>query len=484
MHSRSIHSTLRRSSRVQAALPILVSSVAGAYFSEECKTEVVNAHGCAVLSPRRFETGAALRLKNKAGREAIARVVSCESTAPDDRTWRLGAQLERPENFWGLAEYPADWAAPAGPISAKLQQITAPMITGPMITGPMKMPGQGGLPPEAVLDLVARRLEAPLMRMISESLSPLRAQIAAIQESLARREANPSRFEVSLSQIPAELEQQLELRVKNDLGPKILQESRNQYVEILEMATAKIGQLTNQSYEDFQRRVAGEMKVIEQRAQSISAQISATAKEELERGTTDFRQKLSNAEDLLKERSEQLTSVLQEKLAGEHHATREAMTQLRDAAVEESERLRREVGHLNGEIAKLDAAARSLESGLDTRLNQMAANTVKDTRVQLEGMANEALQQLTSHGATMLSDQLDQASEKMTVAEQSAVAAVSESLSEQVANALLSFEKSIDQQAKRSVEGWRLRLAAGLNTLAKSIGDQFHSEAETGGEAD
>ena len=479
MHSRSIHSTLRRSSRVQAALPILVSSVAGAYFSEECKTEVVNAHGCAVLSPRRFETGAALRLKNKAGREAIARVVSCESTATDDSTWRLGAQLERPENFWGLAEYPADWAAPAGPISAKLQQITAPMITGSM-----KTPGQGGLPPEAVLDLVARRLEAPLMRMISESLSPLRAQIAAIQESLARREANPSRFEVSLSHIPAELEQQLELRVKNDLGPKILQESRNQYVEILEMATAKIGQLTNQSYEDFQRRVAGEMKAIEQRARSISAQISATAKEELERGTAGFRQKLSDAEGSLKERSEQLTSLMREKLAGEHHATREAMMQLRDAAVEESERLRREVGHLNGEIAKLDAAARSLESSLDTRLNQMAANTVKDTRVQLEGMANEALQQLTSHGATMLSDQLDQASEKMTVAEQSAVAAVSESLSEQVANALLSFEKSIDQQAKRSVEGWRLRLAAGLNTLAKSIGDQFHPEAETGGETD
>jgi hypothetical protein len=452
----------------------LVTSLAGSYFSEECRTEVVNAHGCAVLSPRKFETGIALRLKNKAGREAIARVVSCESTAPESDTWRLGAQLERPENFWGLTEYPADWAAPAGPISAKLQQITAPL----MATAPAKMPGQGSLPPEAVLDLVARRLEAPLMRMVAESLNPLRAQIAAIQENLARRDANPSRFEVSLSQIPADLEQQLEVRLKKDLGPTILQESRNQYAEILEKATAKIGQLTTRSHEDFQRRVAGELRTIEQRAQGITAQISATAKEEVDRRLGDFRQKLSAGEDALQERSEQLTKVLQAKLQEEHQATREDMMQMRNAAIEDSERLRREITYLNGQIAKLDAAARSLESGLDTRLNQMAANTVKDTRTQLESMANEALQQLTAHGATMLSDQLDRASEKMAVAEKNAVATVSESISQQVTNALHSFEQAIDQQARRSVERWRIKLAAGLNALAKNIAEQFHPETE------
>jgi hypothetical protein len=480
MHSRSAHSTLRRSSRVQATLPLLVTSLAGTYFSEECNTEVVNAHGCAVLSPRKLDTGVALRLTNKAGRETVARVVSCESMTPDNRTWRLAAQLERPENFWGLADYPADWAAPAGPISAKLQQLSAPVISGALV----KAPGAGGVPSEAVLDLVAQRLEAPLMRMIADSLRPLRTQVTAIQENLARREANPSRFEVSLSQIPPELEQQLEHRLKGDLGPRVLEESRKQYAEIVDAAKTKIGQLTNQSYEEFQRRTAGELKIIEQKAQDISARISARANEQLDRGLGNFQQKLTDGENSLKQRSEQLTESLQQKLQAERHASRQDLEQLRNAAMEESERLRQEVSYLNGQIAKLDAAARSLESGLDTRLNQMAANTVKDTRNQLESMANEALQQLTAHGATMLSDQLDQASEKMTVAEKSAVAAVSESLSEQVTNTLRSFEQSIDQQAKRSVERWRLRLAAGLNSLAKSIGDQFHSEAEFSGDSD
>ena len=49
--------TLRRSSRVPAAVPILVTSLEGTQFSEVCETLVVNAHGCAILTRVKLDSG-------------------------------------------------------------------------------------------------------------------------------------------------------------------------------------------------------------------------------------------------------------------------------------------------------------------------------------------------------------------------------------------------------------------------------------------
>src|SRR5215475_9469877 len=310
MHSGSISMALRRSSRVPTNLPILVTTLAGSHFSEVCKTLVVNAHGCAVLSPMKFDAGVPLSFKSKDGRETTAHVVSCEPMGPGNHTWRLGAKLDRPENFWGLRDCPADWVTPAGPLSAKLQQITSPAAT----LTPPKANGQASIPPEVMLDLVARKLEAPLRRMISESIAPLQAEIAAVKETLARREANPSRFEVSLSQIPPELEQQLEQRLKKDVGPKALEEARNQYAHLLEGAKAAIGQRTNEGYEDFRRRAAEELKSVERRAQEVSTRISATAQEQMRVGVEGFQQKLLEGGNSLKRLSDELLEFLQQNL--------------------------------------------------------------------------------------------------------------------------------------------------------------------------
>jgi len=103
----------------------------------------------------------------------------------------------------------------------------------------------------------------------------------------------------------------------------------------------------------------------------------------------------------------------------------------------------------------------------------MAANIVKDTRTQLEKMANEALGQLTERTADMLVQQMDHTSEKVSIALKAIVASASESLSDQTGNALQAFEHSMDETAKLSVERWRQKLAGNLNALAKSLGEQF-----------
>lgn len=459
---------LRRSSRVPAALPILVTSLAGNHFSEMCRTLVVNAHGCAVLSPVKFDPGIPLRLKTADGREATAMVVSCESVEADNRGWKLGAQLERPENFWGLSEYPADWVSPTGALAAKLQQINSTSAALAAKNG-----GAASLPPEAILDLLVRRLEAPLRRMIAESLIPLEAEISGIKEAQARREANPSRFQVSLSQIPPELEQQLNLRLSKELGPKVIEDSRQQYLQLLEHAKSAIERRTTQGYQDFVRRAEEELKVVEQRAQQIATRTSADTQEHLRRGQEEFSRQLLEGGNKLKRLSEELLEFVQHNLNEENSARREDLEQVRTSVTAESSRLRKEVETLDGRIAKLGESARSLESGLDKRLGQMAGNIVKDTRVQLEQMANDALGQLTERTAEMLVHQMDQTSEKVSIALKTIVASASESLSDQTAKALQAFEQEMDEMAKVAVERWRVKVAGNLNTLAKSLGEQF-----------
>ena len=200
MHNGAAPTILRRSSRIPTALQILVTSLEGTHFSEVCETLVVNAHGCAILTRVKFDTGVPLNLHSKDGRETTAHVVTCQPIGSDQVSWRLGAQLDRPENFWGLKDCPKDWVLPA-PVAQRPPQILKSTNT----SASQQSSGQENQPSEAVRDRVARQLEEQVRRMIAESVRPLQAEVMALRERVAQREANPSRFEVSLSKIPPEL---------------------------------------------------------------------------------------------------------------------------------------------------------------------------------------------------------------------------------------------------------------------------------------
>jgi hypothetical protein len=435
---------------------------------------VVNAHGCAVLSPVKFDPGSSLSFKTEDGRETTAQVVSCQSMEPENRSWKLGAKLARPENFWGLNDCPADWSLPTGALTAKLQQITSltPAMTSAKGARPVS------LPPEAILDMLARRLEAPIRRLITESLIPLQAELTAIKEAQARRESNPSRFEVSLSQIPPELEQQLKARLSKELEPKVVEHSRQQYLQLLEHAKSAIERRTTEGYQDFLRRISEELKTVEQRAQQISSRASADAQEQLRHGLGDFQRQLLEGGNKLKQLTDELLEFARHNLKEEHNTYHQDLEQVRASVAAESARLRKDVEELDRRIAQLCESAHSLESGLDKRLEQMAGNTVKHTRTQLEDMANEALSQLKERTAEMLLHHMDQTSEKVSIALKAIVASTSESLNEQTGKSLLAFEHSTEEMAKLSVERWRLKLADNLSALAKSLGEEFQLQSE------
>jgi len=465
MQSENLPTALRRSSRVPAELPIRVTSLSGARFSEVCKTLVVNAHGCALQTPMRFDTGIPLRFHSDDGRETTAHVVSCQPLGSGNGSWKLAAKLDRPENFWGLTNCPGDWSL-TSPISIGQVRIVPRAAAQPA-------PSQADLNLESKLDLVAQRLEDPLRNLIAESLRPLEAQLAVLREIVARREANPSRFDVSLSSIPPQLEQQLEERLRKHLQPIVLHESRQQYADVLEAARSSIDKRTTEGYESFLRRVEDELKAVEKRAQQVSAEISSRAEQQLVQSVDDFRQNLLDGGNALKRLSEELLEFLQNNLNAEYSARREDLEELRRSAAAESSRLRHEIEGLEARIATLNESARSLESGLDKRLGQMSSNVLKDARDHLESTVVQVLEQLTANCAKTSENQVAEASKNMGTTRNDMLVSFSGSLSTESGKSLQAFEHCMEEAAKQSVERWRLKLVANLNALVKNLGEPF-----------
>ena len=473
MHSADAPTLHRRSSRVPTAVPLLVTSLEGKHFSDVCETLVVNAHGCAILTRVKLENGIPLHFHSKDGRETTAHVVSCQPVGSDHRNWRLGAKLDRPENFWGLRDCPKDWGLSAAALPPAL-----PQIKPPKSLAPHDLSGQIDQASDAVPDRLARQLDAQMKRMIAESVSPLQAEIVALKERLAQREANRSRFEVSLSSIPPELEQQIEARLRKDLGPRVLDEAREQSAHLLAAAKTSIAQQTSEVRESFRRMATEELGVVGKRAQEISAHISENTQEHLRCGLEDFHKKLLEGGNSLKHLSEELLEFLQQNLNAEHNARRGDLDQLRAAVSSESKRLQNQVGSLDTRISKLDQSANSLESGLDQRLSRLSSNTVKDTRSQFENAANEALEDLSARIVSLRRDQLEETNQNLKTIREEIVASASGSLKSQATDALRAFEDSLEQLARLSIERWRLKLEGGLNALTKSLNEQFRMETD------
>lgn len=460
MQSAASPAMQRRSSRVQTAVPILVTSMDGTHFSEVCETLVVNAHGCAILSRMKFAAGAPLHFHSKDGRQTTAHVVSCQAVGLDKQCWMLGAKLDQPENFWGLQNCPKDWVVPAASITAALP--STPRATAQV--------------PPSPLEPISPRLEVQMKKLIGETVRPLQAEIKALKEQLAHKETNRSRFEVSLSSIPPELEQQLELRLQKFLAPRLLEETRHQSAHLLEAAKSVIDQKTNQSYEEFLQRSEEELKVIDKRAEEISSRISASAREHMSRGLDSFQQKLLEGGNALKRLSDDLLQYLQQNLGAEYDARRGDLEKLRAAAAAESSRLHEHIEYLDSRIAKLNDSAQRLESGLDQHLNEIAGRTVSEARRQLEASTNEMIEHLAERSAKELGDQMDAARANLKTIQVGIAAYTSETLKDQSSEALDAFERSMQELASHCVEQWRGRLAAGLSTLARNIGEQFRLE--------
>ena len=101
----------RRSTRLSLQIPAVVTSLDPTCdFRQECKTVVVNAHGCGFIARERLKDGTSVMITlvasgaSKKGRIVLA-IRLLESVS-----WLLGVEFYSPGNFWEVENPPADLA--------------------------------------------------------------------------------------------------------------------------------------------------------------------------------------------------------------------------------------------------------------------------------------------------------------------------------------------------------------------------------------
>jgi hypothetical protein len=471
MNSPTVPETLRRSSRVPFALPIFVTSLEPSiHFSELCETLVVNAHGCAVRSPSKLAAGVPVHIHHKEGRQTTAYVVDCKPLGTDHKAWLVAAQLDQPENFWGLKPCPEDWmrlsSLPAANGQRALKTASAGMKTALKVV-PHK--GQEQLGEERVRTL------------FEETLGPLRAEVIELREKLGRPETKRSSFEVSLSQIPPELEEQLWIRLRKELGDLVLVQSRQQAEQVLAAAKTTIEQNIQSAQDEFQQRATQELQMVEVRAKRLSDEIDDGVREQLHSELENFQHHALQARVELDRRSDEFFQALQRRLGQENDARLREIEQVQAAISSESSHLEALVADLGGRVATLDQSTRQLESGLTTRLGQLSSQVVASARARLDQNVEAILTELQERSAKELGNQLDVACGRLKMIQKGIETEVSELLNTQVARTLHAFDHTVEERAGTVVARWRHSLAKDLSSVARILGDEVRQESAAQG---
>jgi hypothetical protein len=465
----------RRSSRVPVRVPIRVTSMeSSSQFSEICETLVVSAHGCALRFPLKLGTGSALRLHSREGRQATAYVVFCEPLGSDGQGFQLGAQLDRPENFWGLKSYPDDWRVVEMPVPAT-QQASPKPSEGSVVLQPQQTPSRAS---REILDKIEEHLSEERLRgVVSTIVRPLQAEVTELREKLAGN-AKRNRFEVSLGNIPPDLEEKLWERLRQDLGTRVLRQTQEQATEMLGSAKTAIEQKINAALTEFRHRLAGELHAVEQRAQVLSKDLTTTAERDALAGLEKMQRQALAAGSHLEIRGEKLLSSLQGQLANSHDAHRREIEQIQADTAAKASQLQSEVSDLGGRIAGLNESVRRLESDLDAHLESVAGAVVAEARTQLENAVSFSLKDLQARGSNEVESRLNEVCGHLRTIQNRIESSFSVSLKTQGEEAVQSVAQQFEELAQKSVEKWRLALARDLSSVASTLGQQLRRELE------
>jgi hypothetical protein len=456
-------------------VPIRVTSMEPtAQFSEICETLVVSAHGCALRFPLKLDSGSALRLHSRGGRQATAYVVFCQPMGPDGQGFRLGARLDQPENFWGLESCPDDWRvlempAPAAQRPPKKQPTSSVILHQPQTLSRT---------PQAFIDKIEEQLSEDRLRgILANFVRPLQTEVTELREKLAAN-AKRNRFEVSLGYIPPELEEKLWERLRQDLGTRVLEQTRAQSAEMLGSAKTAIEQKISAAVAEFRHRLAGELHAVEQRAQVLSKELTTTAQQQGRAGIDKLQRQALEAAAHLNAQSEKLLSSLQGQLADSHDVHRREIEQIQAGTAAKASQLQSEVLDLGRRIATLNESVRRLESDLEAHLEGVAGEIVSGTKAQIESAMALALKDLQARGSNQVEDKLSEMCGHVRTIQNRIEDSFSASLATQGEEAVQSIVQQFEELAQQSAEKWRLALARDLNSVANTLGQQLRQELE------
>jgi len=467
---------VRRSSRVPVKVPIHVTSMEPrAKFSEICETLVVSAHGCALRLPVQLDTGSALLLHSRGGQEATAYVVFCQPMGSGGQGFRLGAQLDRPQNLWGLESYPEDWRVlemPAPGAQQPPQKLAAKSAAKSMVVRP-----QSASPASReILDTIEEHLSEDRLRgILAPLVRPLQAEVTELREKLAAN-AKRNRFEVSLEYIPPELEEKLWERLRQVLGARVLEQTQEQSAAILASAKMAIEQKTSAGLTEFRNRLSGELHSVEERAQVLSKELTASTQQHLLVGLGELRRQSLEAGSRLDAQGEKLLTSLQGQLVGSHDAHRREIERIHADAAAKAFQLQSEVTDLGMRVVTLNESVRRLESDLDAHLDQVAGEIVSAARTQLENAVALVLKDLQTRGANEVESALNEICGHLRTIQNRIENSCSGSLKAQGDEAVQLIAQQFEELALQATEKWRLALAKDLASVANTLGQQLRQE--------
>jgi hypothetical protein len=100
----------RRSTRLPLQISVIITTLnPGPEFRKECKTVVVNAHGCGVIVPQLLKNQTPVKVELvSTGASKNGRVVLAIPLL-ENFSWLLGVEFDSPENFWEVEHPPGDW---------------------------------------------------------------------------------------------------------------------------------------------------------------------------------------------------------------------------------------------------------------------------------------------------------------------------------------------------------------------------------------
>src|SRR5581483_10051234 len=284
---------MRRSTRIRWEIPVRISTVDSAAFSETCETVSVNAHGCGLISTTPLDRGTRVKLTGlPENGEAPAHVADVVPLG-EERSWLLGIQLERPANIWGVKDPPEDWkiaiadfqVSPAGNganQSAPAAFAAAAAATSP--TNASRTPALSG-------SLTIVEPEAPELAIAPGLGFSQGAQRQADAAFTSDREANPvlTEFELKMRQRASSLLQEFEQACRKLEGDK-------------KSSGEPVRQLRGRDWEELRQQAQAQLK-------GVIAQLEA----EMDVKVESWRQEMAASEAKLKTIT-QLQQDLQAKL--------------------------------------------------------------------------------------------------------------------------------------------------------------------------
>jgi hypothetical protein len=477
--------TARRSSRVSVKVPIRVTSMEpNAQFSEICETLVVSAHGCALRFPLKLDAGSALRLHSRGGRQATAHVVFCQPMGSGAKGFRLGARLERPDNFWGLESFPDDWRitdwevddgqvleVPASTPQQSLQKRSPKSV----VVHQQQTTSRAS---REFLDKIEEQLSEDRLRGILAALvRPMQAEVNELRQKLAVN-ARRNRFEVSLGYIPPELEEKLWERLRQDLGTRVMQQTREQSAEVLSSAKTSMEQKISAALTEFRHRLSGELHAVEQRAQALSKELSTTSQQHVRAGMEKLQHQALDIGAQINAQGEKLLSSLQAQLAESHEVHRREIDQIHAEVAMKAFQLQSEVSDLSRRTSALNQSVRRLESDLDTHLERVSTEIVSGAEAQLESAVALALKNLQTLGSNEVEARLSETCGHLRTIQNRIEDSFSASVTAQAEEAVQAIAQQFEERARQFAEKWRLALARDLTSVANTVGRHLQRDLE------